>query len=351
MSSQGGRRIAWLDNARGLAIVLLYIVHIMDRLHEVGYSAMFPVWGLLTVMLVPLFLFISGAVARPGSHPPLTEIVEKFRKCFSPVVFFSVMMLPFWLLDGKSFTDVQQMAGMYLYGSPRFHWPMWYLIALFWVELFRIIVFGVFGAARGLSLIWCLLFIELGYFATPFLVGFNLRHGLPIEFWFMAESLVCAAFYFAGHAARPWIDAMSGNAFCALLGACAFGSAVFAACMNVIPGFKAVIMSFSLHGNYAWFIATAILGVLSVIIFAKLLPSADGPLKFLGRHSLFYFGLNGVCFHVLDRHVLLALPRMPDNFPVLLLFSLAYTILMLIIFKPFVLLLKRYCSSLLAVAR
>jgi len=340
-------RLDWLDYMRALAMVAVYLLHVLDRLNESQPGATSVVWQVASAVAVPAFFFISGMLARRERRPLQIALAAKLRRNLYPIAFFSVMMLPFWLLYGKTMIELQAAAKMYLYGSPRLHWMMWYMIAALWIELFAWALFAWFGDRPWISWLWCLLFAFAGGVLTPLIIDLQLRHGLPRELWFMGESLVCATFYFAGHATRPLLTQLPRKFWLACMLLLTTVLACVAAANNQVPVFRAVTIPFSIHGNYLLFLATAFTGILAITLLAQLLPANVRPMLFVGRNTLVYFGLNGLCLHFIDRMVASEINLLPDTLFVKLPLALAYVTLMLTLFAPLTTRIRRQCAPLL----
>jgi len=343
-------RIDFLDDVRALAMISVYLAHILERLDSVGFKSTLLLWQFICAVTVPLFFFVSGLVAKRNDKP-LTEFLQtRVKRCVMPVLFFSVLMLPFWILQGKSTVELVTMAKMYLYGSPHFHWIMWYLIAIFWIELMCAGLFALFGARPMLSWLWSGIFIIAGAFITPAIVDFNTHNGLPREFWFIAESFVGAAFYFAGHAAKPWLVTLPRNVLIGVAGALMLSLAFWLTPKIDVTLFRVVITSYSIHGHYPWFITTAFAGIVAVLLLTRVLPPGIRALQFIGRNTLIYLGLNGLCFHFIDIQFARTLLAIPDQWYLILPVALAYIAAMFALFTPVVMLIGRYCRPLLGMS-
>lgn len=344
-------RIEFLDDARALAMLCVFLAHTLEQFNIAGFHSTFPVWQLICAVTVPLFFFVAGLVARPDNGPVGEMLINRCRRCFLPVIFFSVMMLPAWVLHGKSSGDLLAMAKFYLYGSPQFHWIMWFMVAMFWMELFAAALFAMFGARHALSWLWCALFLLAGYTITPAIIDFNVRHGLPRETWFLGEAIVGAGFYFAGHAAKPLLLQLPRNPLVALLGVACIGAAFYCAPRIDVPMFKVVVISFSVLGNYHWFVITAFFSITGTLLLARMLPAHIKPLQFVGRNTLIFVGMNGFNLHFLDALFAQSLKGMTDSILVMLPIALGYNILMCVLYTPVVITLKRYCSPLMGMRR
>lgn len=74
----GAGRLAWVDAARGLAIVLVVLFHLTDWLRAAGWHlGGWPfVNEVLASLRMPLFFAVSGALAAGWLHRPMRELLD-----------------------------------------------------------------------------------------------------------------------------------------------------------------------------------------------------------------------------------------------------------------------------------
>ncbi|TYD00088.1 acyltransferase [Arthrobacter echini] len=249
-------RIGWLDSLRGVAILLVIVLHAGEALRLV----VGPVPGVDQVNLflepfrMPVLMFLSGillprSVAKPGRE----YVAGKVSMVAWPYLLWSLILL---LAGG----DVS-LAGLaqIVYLSPTYLWYLWFILIFYAVAypLRRVPPLLISGAALLVSLV-------LPDGGRPEIMAF------------------LAAFFFFGawcarHARqvtriieRPWVLVMAG------------ASAVTVGVLNLTG--RDVLY----HGEFAW----GVVGALGVVCW--LFPRLPGgrvsaALEFVGRYSIVFY--------------------------------------------------------------
>ncbi|WP_080467988.1 acyltransferase family protein [Lactiplantibacillus plantarum] len=127
------KRIFWVDNARGFAMLLILL----------GHS--YPPYDLkmwIYSFHVPLFFFLSGYLFKKRNI--IDTIRRKNRSLLMPYFLTALISIPFgvviYKMVGKPMIDLFY-GFFYLNGSVGWNAPIWFLVVLFWVEFsFAIIV-------------------------------------------------------------------------------------------------------------------------------------------------------------------------------------------------------------------
>jgi polysaccharide biosynthesis protein PslL len=139
-SLQPSQRIAYIDIAKGIGILLVVLGHsdlalVSPYLHQIIYS-----------FHIPLFFFLSGIFFNPRIAPGL-YLKKRFRSILQPYLF--VIFLIF--LASISFTNMGIDTALVrfaksLYASTLYIWwiPLWFLPSLFVTSLFAYIIYHVF---------------------------------------------------------------------------------------------------------------------------------------------------------------------------------------------------------------
>ena len=94
-------RVAWLDAAKAWGMYLVFYGHFVERVAQSDNHAAFLQQKLVYAFHVPLFVLLSGLVAKKATEQPglVTFLKRKVASRLVPVVFFSVLMAPFVPLE------------------------------------------------------------------------------------------------------------------------------------------------------------------------------------------------------------------------------------------------------------
>ena len=73
-ASDAPYRIAWLDTARFLGMVLIFYGHVVERVHQADIPTAFAQYKLVYSFHVVLFFLISGYLAKQVDWPRTTRL-------------------------------------------------------------------------------------------------------------------------------------------------------------------------------------------------------------------------------------------------------------------------------------
>ncbi len=345
------RRLAYLDNAKALGMILVYYGHFTGRLYAEGSFAAYPHYKSIYAFHMPLFFVLAGVFWRPGRSSVGQVCCTKAMTRIVPVFFFAALSLPVWLLF--SHASLFEIAGRtldYLSGAPELSWPTWFLVCLFSLEVGVQALHRWVRLDRAARCIGCILGLYAGGYLLTFYGDALAAHtGIKANFWFINESVIAAAFFLAGYAGRRWfLDEQPAwlNAAATLVG----GLILFLTFdLNTGPFLSqhaVVLMTESSHGHPLLFPLTAIGGVVFLTGLARAIELPSLTLRFVGRNTLIYLGLSGLCMHHLDYALVGALPRQPGSQLAVLALAGMYTAVVILLFAPLVIALRRVAPEL-----
>lgn len=161
------QRIAWIDIAKGIAIILVVIGHcIPDAASSMGISVTGYRWlhDIIYSFHMPLFFFLSGYIivrenmVRAGKRP-LDIIKSRWNRLMIPYVFVGLCYAPFKLLLSKFANkpyDIGNIWKMIIGVNPD--GELWFLYALFVITTIVAVSFFHVSIPRllvaGVLLIW-----------------------------------------------------------------------------------------------------------------------------------------------------------------------------------------------------
>lgn len=273
-------RIAWVDVARGLGILLVIFGHVSKNNKLVTYISAFH---------MPLFFFISGYLFDKKKHKNFVPFMKKrAASLILPYFFFSFISFLFWGLAGVSALATEKfwplVAGSFYSNSraemlPMLNDPLWFLTCLFVVEM----VFFLFARLLKGKWLFALLYLMsvIGYLYPA--------AGLPPLPWGAEVAATAVVFYGAGYLLRrarrlpirP--DSSKDVAVVFVLALILFA---------IIPLLNInVSMNYLNFGNYLYFYLAAAAGIALTVILARWLDRWSF-LAYLGRNSLAILGLH-----------------------------------------------------------
>ncbi|HSB95043.1 MAG TPA: acyltransferase family protein [Spongiibacteraceae bacterium] len=336
-------RIAWLDGVKALAMILVYLGHVLEKLHQKnGFESALLPWQLIYSFHLPLFFILAGLLAKPQYLNICTAAIEKARTRLLPLLFFSLLILPAWWYLGSA-EQCAHNASMYRYGLPAFNLPSWFLLCLFMVEIEILLLFRILPPDHSWqTLLSAALFFAIGYLLAPQLPLIAARLQVPAHSWFIYESLIAAGFYLVGYSSRQLIVNLPRTRWLALVTICAALLWYLAACGNPVPFFRVVLLVASAHGNYGLFLLAALSGSVMTITLLRLCDPDSRSFTFIARNSLIYLGLNGFFFHFIDDRVFTMIGFIPDRPWAVIGFAGIYVAATMLLLAPIVMFLRRF---------
>lgn len=347
------KRAHSIDTAKALGMFLVYYGHFVERLFSSGTPAAFLHWKLIYSVHVPLFFFLSGIFWKPSLRSFKETLKIKYQTRLIPLLFFGALAVPFWMISGESLNRIFDYALRYIAGMPALNGVTWFLVCLFTAEILLSVfsqLFHITGKARTVA--YAAIFLVLGFLMThygKFIAGIS---GVRMNFWFFHEAFIAASFYIAGYAFR---DALLGPVqhkvevpLLIITGVCF----LFTFNLNhgpFLPAKNVVVMSGSAHGNFLLFIFTAYSGIAFLLLLIRVLNIQTSAMDFVGRNTLIYLGLNGLCFHFFDKWVIVRLGFLPNTSLGVFCISVLYVTCTMLIAAPVAALLKRYVPQLVGV--
>lgn len=373
MYSEGAKRIAWVDHAKAIGIVLVVLGH---------------TWGLSTLTMnliysfhMPLFFFLSGFLLKERYlNKNFWEYLARLvRSLVIPYVCFWLISYIYWLLTHALTLDPTKYYGLtfwqlftgFLYGTGDLdhtlyiiNVDLWFFTCLFSTTLLFYIVYRLTAPLRGNqeaspNSVWAVLvlgavLIALG-FASPLLhlvLGFRLP-------WNIDLAGVAVVFYAAGHflspgaSLRPFLSSPDVNVstfnpferdLTLKAGARPVGLillVVSALALLVVVSLNGrVDMNTMLFGSLGWFYLGAVLGILMVVTVSQFLPQ-NRLSRWLSENTIVIFPLHQLLFSIFTG-VAVRVLGFPLSFKGSLVTSLVFTLAALICCFPAALLLRRF---------
>ncbi len=170
-------RLAWIDYARGICIILVCYRHCFEGLKQAGYvtAGNYPLLNILNICFysfrMPLFfiisgLFVSSSLFKKGLN---TYVNTRFKVIFYPLLVWGSIQITiqFFL---KSYVNAHRepMDYLNLIINPRRIEQFWYLNALFFVGILYALLKSVFRMNR-----WQQLLLGMVFYAVSGMIHYT----------------------------------------------------------------------------------------------------------------------------------------------------------------------------------
>lgn len=357
---EGSGRLAAVDIARFLGIILVYYGHVVERLMYLGNPAALHQYKLIYAFHMPLFFVLAGFIAKDWGAimAPGAFARSRLMSRVVPLLAFNALLAGLSLVLPRDFPPFPlATAGDYgraaigtLVNLPVFDVPTWFLMCLVSVEAIHYVAFRYLRGSDLRIIAAAVVFYVAGYLLNREVEVFRLGDPMSWNWWFLHEAIAVYAFYLLGVLMRRR-GVLAAPARPAVLAAWALAAmAVVWLTYDLNQGpfrlIQAVVILASGHGHMLWFPLTAVAGSIAVLALARLAPAA-GWLTFMGRNALILFCLNGVVYHHLNGPLAKWFAAaMPASGLAVLGYALLTTALSLAAAVPLVLLLDRWVPQL-----
>jgi len=347
-------RIAYLDRARAIGMFLVYYGHFVERAVAIkSASVLSAQWRFIYSFHIPLFFFLAGVFWKP-SVSFWDTFKNKLKTRLVPAVFFTLALIPALIVFTPAQFTERALTFSFLTGVPDFNLVVWFLICLMVVELIAALIDNFLITTPLRLAAYSVVFLLVGYYG--FVLNFSSvtqLFGVRPNIWYVDDAFIALPFYFAGYLLRDLLRGFENRWGWALsIGiAAAAGYGVWQTYdLNRGEKFWGVLIVLSKYGNLDYFLLTAFLGIFGVVALSRALHFNLPPLNFVGRHSLIYLGLNGLCYHFLNAAIVANLKLPIRSHLDLALYATLISVAQLILFAPLVVALRRYLPELVGMA-
>jgi fucose 4-O-acetylase-like acetyltransferase len=284
-------RVAWIDIARGWAMILVVLAHthIPAKLSSYIYS-----------FHVPLFFILSGFLLHDRLDKPWPEFIKsKFTSLVIPYFFFSFIAYGYWLFIRNTGLDSSALAinasvplnGTFLAirgGDFMTHnAALWFICSLFLSEIAFYAIYRLVKGDRTLLGIALLISGILGMLYNTFI-----QTALPWSIDTVPIVVVFIGFgFFLKHYSYLWINTRRTKRNSILLLLCILAVSFAAWQLNNTP-VGSVDMFYSIYGNFALYFTAALAGSLAVILLFQNFITRSKPLLYIGQNSLIIYALH-----------------------------------------------------------
>ena len=315
------KRILFIDIARFYAMALVFYGHFIERIMILKNPAAAAQYKFIYSFHMMLFFVLAGYVAREsdiefgfGKY-----LKHRFISRLLPFIFFTAifMVLPFFFAE-QAFPQLQlpSVQGYTIallntaFGIPMLCVPSWFILMIFSVELVHYGAFRFLKSSDLKILIGAVVFYVVGYWLNLKLDIVNPMKGRVIgwNYLFIHEAITMYSFYLLGvylRHKRFLMDKMSPKIVVPGV-IITFFIVLFTYNLNNGPfnfsAYNAVVIIFASHGNFFWFIISAVVGSFMILFLAKITPSQK-TIVWMGQNTLILMCLNGIFYHYINPRV------------------------------------------------
>jgi len=348
------RGLDWLVSARGYAMMIIYIGHVMLAYYVQGNTSLATVGNILQTGVIPFFIVLSGAFFSIGKTKFTNFFYLKFCQRILPVIFYSLILIPiYWVVNEKLLVSSLSYWPIFFLGIPLLNWPTWFLIALFTSELVYLFIHKKSWNKQQTLIIATILYI-LGWLFNDW----RAKQGILIDnismAWMINSLPLFLACLLLGKVYRKDILKLSRwsqqktyayflIAFISLIGFCYLN--------NDFPenteGFRKylnsemVMLFVGQYGHPVYFFISTLAGIVCCFLLARILPVTKFSL-FVGDNSMLLLGLNAIFHHAFNWYIAKYLPLPADTPYWGMLYGTILGISSVIALAPLVYVLKTY---------
>ena len=297
MTNNPNNRIAWLDAAKGIAIILVVLGHIVQNYTEhISFA-----FQLIYSFHMPAFFVFSGYLINEDA-PFLLYVKKKVKSLLLPYLVFATILFIYDVLSDilinkntNAFTEFKEkLINTLLVFNSSYFFILWFLPCLFTA---LIIFFGVLKVLKN----------ELLRFITVSLLSITilfLKSKFVFELPLCADTALFAVFWlYLGH----FISYLKHKKSFSIT----HKTTVFIICSTIllliniivfITNHGALVFSFrNLYFNNIFvYILTACFGTAAVILLGSILQNSKS-LLLIGKESLYIYGLHFILIAVLAK--------------------------------------------------
>lgn len=277
--AQVSNRIEWIDNAKGLGIILVIMGHISIS------SVPVRIW--LYTFHMPLFFFLSGCTFNYKKYQKLSQLIKsRIKTLLIPYLIFAILNLSIGIIKMSLFHETydwfRRMIGTFVSvrGTIYSNGP-WFLTCLFSVEVIAWIIIRLTRNKKNAILFYSIGCLFAGYLYISY-IG-------VLTPWAIETALIAIMFFEIGYCYGRYIEKIKNF----YIGIIAINIIIGAS--NYILSSEQVDMYSNSYGNIVLFIIAALSGIVFMCAISKKIKIKI--ISIIGKNSLYFFAMH---FYVID---------------------------------------------------
>jgi acyltransferase len=344
------KRMDYLDYAKVLGIFFVYYGYFVQALYETfGINSVLAQLKFVYSFHMPFLFFLAGVFWKPV---PLSRefFFQKIKTRFVPWVFFSLLLIPFWIwFKSEEFLKFL-LGGRYLRGD-SLNDVTWFFICLMLVDLLAALVAKYLRVEALNIFIYSLLLFFFGYYVlirnAASVVGMT---GINPAMWHMDAAFIGVMFYFFGYLSRnALIKINEGIGWWSSLAITPLAGFLLLKIhqLNSAGGeVVLVLMDESRYGKLRYFLLAGLIGIVFLLFLSRLISMKLPFISFVAKNTFVFLGLSGVCFHFVDKWVISYLGLKPVTGIEVFVYAAIYVFVSMVVFSPIVMGLRRWFPEL-----
>jgi fucose 4-O-acetylase-like acetyltransferase len=192
LSAQSNNRLAWMDYAKGIAIIMVVIRHVTKGMDLSGIlinpSVLEVIHNVGLTFRMPLFFLLSGIFFRLSiaKRSQAGYVLHKSKTILYPYLIWAFVITTLQLvMSGYVNATVDGWSYLYIIIAPASHW--WFLVALFNVSVLYLIMHKL---CRGQQFVMFLIGMVF-YYVSPYLAEISVVfHIFRLFIFFVAGDII-----------------------------------------------------------------------------------------------------------------------------------------------------------------
>ncbi|MGD8452751.1 MAG: acyltransferase family protein [Phycisphaerae bacterium] len=309
-SPAAGPRIAWIDVAKALGIVLVFHGHFVERFIEHGVPGALAQMKWIYAFHMPVFFLLVGLVYKDRPMPFGTFAKRQLLTRLVPAWAFNALGLLAWMRGQLVQPDLgefgvrgllggaQYAGGKFLLetalGEPTWNVLMWFLVCLFVVELWQYLLRPLLKHTAGL-IASIVVFAGLTWLVALYRTDLDTAWHGAAQWWHLSSAVGAMVFYQIGILLRRVGLVTEGRPtlwrWLLVLALLAVTTLTYD--LNHIAGRHVMFLAGGNYGQPWWFLLSALAGSLFLVYLSQVIP-AHPALVYLGQITLALMCLDGI---------------------------------------------------------
>lgn len=179
-------RIKWIDEVRGLVIILVILGHVIGGLSaDIGGGDDNALRQLVYSFHMPLMFVVSGLVASDNNYDGINKFLQRIIRLvvalYMPYLLWGYLFwgTKYFIYAGNVSVSLKQ--GMELFWNYSAWVPGWYLLTLLFIKIMDLIIDSFLDEPKIKLMLWIGLFILGGWLQDTYLIANILKFGIYFQ--------------------------------------------------------------------------------------------------------------------------------------------------------------------------